>query len=430
VTALVVHPGTLARRPYPRWLHDYPHGLAMIGAAASLRGAGELVPGPADGYRFAAVLEDYFDDELFFRRAREIARRFPLRAVIAPYEPDLIRAGALRDELGLPGQGAASALAFRDKVAMKDAARAAGIPVAGYAAVTGPAGLLAFGAAHPGPVILKPRAGAGAAGVRLLRTAAELREAAGDPATWAGLGSSGPGGREVPGGIAEEFVEGPMYHVDGLVTGGRIAAAWPSAYLYRLMDFPGDAGPRVDVALEAGDPLGARLLDFAAAVLRALPTPPVTTFHAEIFRTPADRLVLCEVASRTPGLLVPDVLRVVLGADLRVAWPRAALGLPVPPLDEPGPRRPRELAGQVTFLKRRGLVTACPGPPPYPWVTKFVTRLSPGVMLADAARSGDYHTAVAVRGPDQATVLRRLRTVTGWVTDRTTIDTQISDVVR
>jgi hypothetical protein len=165
-------------------------------------------------------------------------------------------------------------------------------------------------------------------------------------------------------------------------------------------------------------------------VLRALPTPPVTTFHAEIFRTPADRLVLCEVASRTPGLLVPDVLRVVLGADLRVAWPRAALGLPVPPLDEPGPRLPGELAGQVTFLKRRGVVTARPDPPPYPWVTKFVTRLSPGAVLADAARSGDYHTAVAVRGPDQATVLRRLRTVTGWVTDRTTIDTQISDVVR
>lgn len=410
MTALVIHPGTIARRPYHEWLAGYRDGIVLIGAAASLRAARERVPGPADGYRYAEVLEEYFDDELFFRRAREIARRFPPCAVIAPYERDLIRAGALRDELGLPGQGEASARVFRDKAAMKDAARAAGIPVAGYAAVSGPGDLLAFGAAHPGPVVLKPRDGSGAAGVRLLRTARELGEAAADPATWQALA-----GRQVPGGIAEEFVSGRMYHVDGLIAGGRLLAAWPSVYLYRLMDFP-DAGPRADVALDPDDPLGGRLLRFTSEVLAALPTPPVTTFHAEIFHTPDGRLVLCEVASRTGGILIPDVLRAMIGADLRVAWPRAVLGLPVPPLDSPGgPGPPARLAGQVTFLKRRGLVRARPRRPPYPWVVQFVTRLTPGAMLEDAASSGDYHTAVAVSGPDRATVQRRLAIVTGWV---------------
>lgn len=59
----------------------------------------------------------------------DIARTTRISALVATGVDDLVRAGALRDHLGIAGEGRADAAVFADPVATRDRVAAAGIPV-------------------------------------------------------------------------------------------------------------------------------------------------------------------------------------------------------------------------------------------------------------------------------------------------------------
>jgi len=75
--------------------------------------------------------------------------------------------------------------------------------------------------------------------------------------------------------------------------------------------------------------LTGRLQNFVRSVLNILPTPSATTFHAEVFHTPADQLILCEIASRTGGARISDGLEAALGQNINRLWARQECGLDV-----------------------------------------------------------------------------------------------------
>ncbi len=58
----------------------------------------------------------------------DIARTTTISALVATAAPDLVRAGALRDHLGIAGQNRAAATVFADPVATRAGLRAAGVP--------------------------------------------------------------------------------------------------------------------------------------------------------------------------------------------------------------------------------------------------------------------------------------------------------------
>lgn len=101
-------PGRLP--PYAEWLHDADADLVLVterdvtepgGYAEVLR-----VPGFAGAAGELAVLD--------------LASRRRISAIVATAGPDLVRAGALRDLLGVPGQSRDQALPFTDPVAMRE----------------------------------------------------------------------------------------------------------------------------------------------------------------------------------------------------------------------------------------------------------------------------------------------------------------------
>jgi hypothetical protein len=59
----------------------------------------------------------------------ELARTTTISALVATATPDLVLAGALRDHLGIPGQGRAAATVFADPVATRACLADAGVPV-------------------------------------------------------------------------------------------------------------------------------------------------------------------------------------------------------------------------------------------------------------------------------------------------------------
>jgi phosphoribosylaminoimidazole carboxylase (NCAIR synthetase) len=415
VTVLILNRGPLSLRPYHEWLagdDGYQGDLLLLASAEHL--GRQPLPVAGGGYAHVEAVADYDATGRVEARALELAERFDIRHVVACQEVDLQRAAAIRSLLGIGGQGVASADAYRDKLVMKRLVTAAGIPVAPHADVETATDVLRFAREHGYPLVLKPRDGLSSLGLRIVDDEAALLAWLAD-----GFGDDQGGPKGL---LVEAFVPGEMYHVDGFVQDGRVTVAWPSQYLYRLASF-GDGEPRLDATVEPG-PLADRLVGFATDVVRALPTVPCSTFHAEVFRTPDDRLVLCEIASRNGGALIKAVLRAMYGVDFPSAWVRASLGLPVPGLPAPGEpvARPARMAGQVLLPKRPGRLRAIPERPDLDWVEHFEVFARPGQQLSAAASSGDYLAGMVVSAPTRDECLRRMRWAALWLAEALRVD--------
>jgi len=103
----------------------------------------------------------------------------PIANIVSVGEAAILRAARLREALGVPVQSVASALAYRDKVDMKQRVARAGVRVPRYRAVDAPSDLLAFVRDVGYPVVLKPRSGAGGVDTVVLRDAGAVRALAG-----------------------------------------------------------------------------------------------------------------------------------------------------------------------------------------------------------------------------------------------------------
>jgi hypothetical protein len=405
VTVLVLHHrGSLAACPYDQWLADYPGDVLLLCSRDHLELAGEGLPAAPHGYRHAEALTGYETEGRLEARVRELDAAYGISHIVNCQEMDLERAAQLREILGLPGQRLDSVVPYRNKLVMKDVLCAAGVPVAAYRAVECVTDVVAFAREHGFPLVVKPRASAGSVDVRIVRSAAELAALLAD-----GLGLYGSPRSSL---LVEAFVPGSMFHVDGLAVDGKVLFSWPSEYLFVEAEFAVDRAGRVDVTLDRTDPLAGRLLTFADEVLAALPDPGTFAFHVEVFRTPDDSLVLCEVTCRTGGTAIREVLRGLFEVDINEWWVRASVGLPLPALSSP--LTPGPAAGQVFFTKWPGTVRALPGPPPFPWVVKAAVAVRPGQVVRTSAYTSDALAFFVVTAPDRAETERRLRAVETW----------------
>ncbi|MFJ9829538.1 ATP-grasp domain-containing protein [Streptomyces sp. NPDC101160] len=402
MTTLVLHRGSLRANPYNRWLADHGEKIVLLGSAEQLALFDERLPTDAP-YLHAEVLADYDTGAHVEQRAAELVEEFGVTDIVACQEFDILRAAVLRERYGLPGQRPDSARVYRDKWEMKQAAVRAGIPVADHALLRAAEDLDAFADGHGLPVVLKPRSGALSVGVAVLRTREELAAWARDAAL---LDADGE-----PQWLAESFVEGSMCHIDGTVLDGRIATLWPSQYQYALADFRDRKG-RVDIALDTADPLARRLIAFGERVLEAFGGPENFAFHIEVFHTTDGELVLCEAASRAGGAGVRDVQRVLFGFDPMEYPVRAQLGLPVGTVER---QDPRQLAGQLLFTKRPGVLHALPDPVTLPeGVVKYTVYAELGDTVQEASHSGDFLAAFVITGADRAETEARIRAAEDW----------------
>ncbi|MFE9255794.1 acetyl-CoA carboxylase biotin carboxylase subunit family protein [Streptomyces sp. NPDC006879] len=402
------HMGSLNAVPYDRWLADYEGDVVLLACARQLALVAEELP-HGGGYLHAEAVVGYEDSGLLEERALELARTHGVRHLVSCHELDLDRAAGLREILDLPGQRLDSVTPFRDKGSMKEIASGAGLAVAPWRDVECAGDLLGFVREHGLPVVVKPRDSAGSMGLRILHTEVELSAYLADEFDL----YSG----DHPNLIVEAFVRGPMCHVDGLVLDGKVVLSWPSQYQYALATYRTDTGPRMDLTLDVDDPLAKRLLEFTERLLEAMPGPPNFTFHAEVFHTPDDELVLCEIACRTGGAAIRDIMRTLFGVDPTEAWVRAQLGLSLPAeLGSGGvPLAPRQMSGQMVLMKRPGRVVEVPlEAPDFPWIEKFRVFVRPGQVMEAAAGSSDFLVTVLVSGRDRAQCVERLRQVEEW----------------
>ncbi|WP_069768159.1 acetyl-CoA carboxylase biotin carboxylase subunit family protein [Streptomyces sp. LUP30] len=216
-------------------------------------------------------------------------------AVIALSEYDLLPAARVREALGVDGPDVQAVLPTRDKVVMKSAVAAAGLRVPRFAPL---ATALAQGADSlpwSGRTILKPLAGASSEGVTAYPGPAEALAAAGSV--------------DVDSFEAEEFVEGPIIHVDGLLAAGALVAVQASRYVGTCLGYA------------AGRPLGSvqtdttpEVTEWTLACLRAVGIAD-GPFHLEGIAT-SEGLVFLEVGARVGGADVVDTFELATGVHM------------------------------------------------------------------------------------------------------------------
>ena len=401
--------------PYHEWLADSTDELHLFTAAAKLD-----LPEPERERALARYASVHTYDNLE-RNARalldiaDLARQKPLKALVAQAEWDIGWAGGLRDRLRIPGQDQASALAYKNKLIMKEHLRAAGLPTASYRRVETILDVYDHANQYGYPLVVKPTSAGGAIGVVFIDNREQL-DAFAEP----GLA---PRIETPPDLMVEGFIEGRQYIVDGLVLDGKLVFCWPSAYIGAPSDYHEGGRHLAAVMIEADHPLRARLQEITRAVLGALPSPRTFPFHAEFYHTPDDRLVVGEIGSRTGGARIDDMYNPIFGVQsLNRAWVRYDAGLDpgVESFDDVECARSRGVAGWITFSPQPGLVRRLPSPPTDPRVN-FRLTARPGMRLVQPVHSGDFFASAVVTGTSFSEVEARINRLADWFWNNTEI---------
>lgn len=314
-------------------------------------------------------------------------RRGRPSGIVALTDDELATAALLREEWNCPGLLPADLPRLRDRREMRRAVAAAGLPVPAFAEVEKVRQVTEFGAVAGWPLVLEPRMGGSTAdGVK-----------AADQADLDGIDLRS---RSM---MVRTHNPLPLYHVDGVFTGERLARWRVSRYLggfqgFRTGTFRGSV--EVDDAELAGV-----IAEHALRFLSALTSVPMP-FHIELFFDVRGRTSEFLEAGVATGETETSLMwRELHSSDLQAMAVRLQLGLPIAepePEPEPAPvggwllvpapaERPCRVTAATSMLGRE--------PGPY-----AETVLRPGDVLpgTDADTNADANANANANGNGNA----------------------------
>ncbi|ASS74109.1 hypothetical protein CIG75_03300 [Tumebacillus algifaecis] len=350
ILILNVYPAKLVR--FKEWLEALDEELYIF--------TPDVYVNDFSDYDLVKGFANYLSNSQVEIEALKLHQQHPFRAVVALDEVDINRAARIRERLGLDGQLTESALAFRDKVVMKTLV-APHVRCPHFRRLETGLDLYDFVTEHGLPVVIKPVDGMGAMNTTLVRDEQQL-EAFYRKGRLTGM-------------MVESFVEGKMYNIDGLVVNGEVKLASVGTYNDACLNYRDNQGLYIRL-LTPEHEMFTRLQNLTKQVLAVLPTPTFTTFHCEVFHTPQDELVFCEIASRTAGGRISTCVRLAYGVELDEAWTKLSCGLDV---ELPTSGEPQVLSAVYLIPKQVGRLVKFIDQFPFDWVAEYQPRLKVGM---------------------------------------------------
>jgi carbamoylphosphate synthase large subunit len=250
------------------------------------------------------------DEAALLERVRWIQDKVWVDRMEATIEAHILPAARVREACGIPGTSVRTAFLCRDKPAMKEVLRAAGVPCAQSTGAASADEVRAFVQQVGYPVVLKPRDAAGASGTMRADDDADLER---------GIRATGVD-RGAPIAV-EEFIEGHEGFYDTLTIGGEIAVEFVSHYYPNVLEAMRTrwispqfiATNRVDSA-----PHYAEVKAMGRRVIAALGIETSAT-HMEWFFG-AKGLKFSEIGCRPPGVRAWDLYNAGNDIDLYREW--------------------------------------------------------------------------------------------------------------
>lgn len=235
-------------------------------------------------------------------RSRKIDR------VVALDDFDVEKGALIRETFRIDGMGQTTARYFRDKLAMRIRAAAAGIRVPVFSSLFHDESITEYLRTTEAPWLIKPRAEASTTGIKKVNT---LDEA------WAHIHSLGDERHNF---LIEQFKPGQVFHVDALSMDGQSVFTRVSGYLATPMEVAHGGGVFRSCVMPYDSPLTQSLHIMNNQVLTAFGLQ-YSASHSEYIRCDHDgELYFLETASRVGGAHIAEMVEASSGINLWSEW--------------------------------------------------------------------------------------------------------------
>ena len=296
------------QREFVRGLHE---------AGASVIGIGErpqdyLADDVRNWLSHYVQVQSVVHEPSLLRAVQQVQNQVYVDRLEATVEAHIMAAARVREAAGIPGTSVRTAYLCRDKPAMKEVLREAGVPCALSTRADEPQTARDFARQTGFPLIIKPPAGAGAAGTWKVRDSRELEQV---------LVESGVSdGAEV---AIEEFIDGHEGYLDTLTIKGEVAHEFITHYYPNVLTAMRERwiSPQMVTTNRIEADGYQEVRQMARDVIRILDIGTSAT-HMEWFAGPKG-LKFSEIGCRPPGVGQWDVYNTANDFDLYLEWASA-----------------------------------------------------------------------------------------------------------
>ncbi|MEM1448899.1 MAG: ATP-grasp domain-containing protein [Planctomycetota bacterium] len=293
------------QRDFVRALKEVGSGVTAIGEAPAAALDDEL-RGWLDGYE---QVPSVTNGEALLAAVRRVQDRGWVDRLEATVEAHIMPCAWVREQCEIPGTSTKTAWLCRDKPAMKEALRDAGVPTAQSIGTSDVDEAREFVAKVGYPVILKPRDGAGAAGTARADDDESLETAIDESGLRAGQSVA-----------VEEFVEGHEGFWDTLSVRGDVVHEFVTHYYPNVLEAMRQRwiSPQMLTTNEVDDDRYDEVKALGRKVIAALGVETSAT-HMEWFFGPKG-LKFSEIGCRPPGVRMWDVYAAANEIDIYREW--------------------------------------------------------------------------------------------------------------
>ena len=245
-----------------------------------------------------------------------IGRKLKVDRVVALEEFDVMTAALIREHFCLPGMSSSTAKTFRDKFRMAEAARAGGILLPEFVPLINGDEVGEFMERVPPPWIIKPRSDVSAIGIRKVEEPVEVWRITGEMNERENLRERSSYY------VLAQFVAGEVFHVDSIVSGGRVVFAGANRYGRPPLEVAHGGGAYVSRTVAHGSANEKKLFAINRKLVKALQLESGAA-HAEFIKSDADgEFYFLEMAARVGGAYIAEVLEEATGLNLWREWAR------------------------------------------------------------------------------------------------------------
>ncbi len=239
-----------------------------------------------------------------------MARTVRIDRIVALDEYDKEAAAELREHMRIPGMGATTLRYFRDKLAMRERAHEDGILVPPFCPVLNYDVLREFMARVAPPWVLKPRSEASAIGIRKIERADDL---------WPLLDQLGD---KQSYHLLEKFVPGEVFHVDSVISEGKVVFSDVHQYGRPPMQISHGGGIFTTRTLKRTSAEAKKLQSIQHKLQKALGLVRGVA-HTEFIRAEEDgEFYFLETSARVGGAYIADLVEAASGINLWREWAR------------------------------------------------------------------------------------------------------------
>jgi carbamoylphosphate synthase large subunit len=300
---------------FPYNQREFARGLAAVGARVigiGERPLGFLDPDLKGWLTHYEQVSSVVNEDAVLAAVRRVQQRVRVERLEATVEAHILSAAKVREACGIPGTSVRTAWLCRDKPTMKEALRAAGVPCAQSTGAEDRAAAHAFAEQVGFPLIVKPRAGAGASGTRRVDSLGELDAAL--AAAHVGRGGSV---------AVEEFIEGHEGFIDTIAIQGQVAHEFISHYYPGVLVAMRERwiSPQIVATNRIDVPGYTEVRAMTRRVIEVLGIETSAT-HMEWFFGPKG-LKFSEIGCRPPGVGQWDVYAAANDFDIYREWANA-----------------------------------------------------------------------------------------------------------